>query len=56
MPSCRRLELRFFGGLSDDEAAEVMKTSVRTLQRGWSLARAWLFRELNWSPRGEGIS
>ncbi|MCW5978905.1 MAG: sigma-70 family RNA polymerase sigma factor [Bryobacteraceae bacterium] len=41
------VELRFFGGLSEDETAEVLQSSVRTIQREWSLARAWLFRELN---------
>jgi RNA polymerase sigma-70 factor, ECF subfamily len=40
------VELRFFGGLTEEEAAEVMGVSVRTIQREWSLARAWLFREL----------
>src|SRR5262249_15181345 len=40
------VELRFFGGLSEEETAEVLKISVRTVQREWSLARAWLFREL----------
>ena len=43
----RVVELRFFGGLSEEETAEVLGTSVRTVQREWSLARAWLFRELN---------
>jgi RNA polymerase sigma factor (TIGR02999 family) len=40
------VELRFFGGLTETEAAEVLNMSVRTVQREWSLARAWLFREL----------
>jgi RNA polymerase sigma factor (sigma-70 family) len=43
----RLVELRFFGGLSEEETAEVLKISVRTVQREWSLARAWLFRELS---------
>ena len=38
--------LRFFGGLTDEEAAEVLKVSVATVRRDWSLARAWLHREL----------
>jgi DNA-directed RNA polymerase specialized sigma24 family protein len=42
----QRVELRFFGGLTETEAAEVLNMSVRTVQREWSLARAWLFREL----------
>jgi RNA polymerase sigma factor (TIGR02999 family) len=41
------VELRFFGGLTEEEAAEALKSSVRTVQREWSLARAWLFRELS---------
>src|SRR5215471_469158 len=40
------VELRFFGGLSAEEIAEVLKVSLRTVEREWSLARAWLYREL----------
>lgn len=40
------VELRFFGGLSIEEAAEVLKVSPATVRRDWSLARAWLHREL----------
>lgn len=40
------VELRYFGGLSDQETAEVMKTSTRTIERDWRFARAWLMREL----------
>jgi RNA polymerase sigma factor (TIGR02999 family) len=43
----RVIELRFFGGLSLDEAAHVLGVSVGTVRRDWSLAQAWLFRELN---------
>ena len=42
----RVVELRFFGGLSLEEAAEVLEVSVGTVRRDWSLARAWLYREL----------
>src|SRR6266851_9382128 len=42
----RVVELRFFGGLSIEEVAEVLKVSPATVQRDWSLARAWLHREL----------
>ena len=42
----RIVELRFFGGLSVDETAEVLKVSPRTVMREWSLAQAWLYREL----------
>lgn len=41
------VELRFFGGLSEAETAQVLNSSLRTMQREWSLARAWLFRELS---------
>lgn len=41
------VEMRFFGGLSLEETAEALKVSVATVRRDWSLARAWLFRELN---------
>jgi RNA polymerase sigma factor (TIGR02999 family) len=44
------VELRFFGGLSLEETAEALKISARTVQREWSVAQAWLYRELN---RGE---
>jgi RNA polymerase sigma factor (TIGR02999 family) len=40
------VELRFFGGLSVDESAEVLKVSPETVKRDWRLAKAWLFREL----------
>jgi RNA polymerase sigma factor (TIGR02999 family) len=42
----RIVELRFFAGLSIEEAAEAIGVSPATLKRRWSLARAWLFREL----------
>ena len=41
------VELRFFGGLSIKEAAEVLKVSVETVQRDWRLAKIWLLRELS---------
>jgi RNA polymerase sigma-70 factor (ECF subfamily) len=40
------VELRFFGGLSVEEAAEVLKVSPVTVMRDWSTAKAWLYREL----------
>ena len=40
------VELKFFGGLENEEIAEVMGLSVATVKRDWSLARAWLHREL----------
>ena len=41
------VELRYFAGMSVEEAAEVMGISPATLKRRWTLARAWLFRELS---------
>jgi RNA polymerase sigma-70 factor (ECF subfamily) len=43
----RVVELRYFGGLSLEEAALVLNVSVATVRRDWSFARAWLFRELS---------
>jgi RNA polymerase sigma factor (TIGR02999 family) len=40
------VEMRFFGGLSVDETAEVLKISPQTVMREWKLARAWLRREM----------
>jgi RNA polymerase sigma factor (TIGR02999 family) len=46
------VELRFFGGLSVDETAEVLKVSTDTVLRDWRLAKAWLLRELQAKPLG----
>ena len=46
----RIVELRFFAGFSIEEAAEAMNMSPATLKRRWSLARAWLHRELSEPP------
>jgi len=43
----RVVELRYFGGLNEDEVAEALKVSPRTVRSDWSLARAWLYRELS---------
>jgi RNA polymerase sigma factor (TIGR02999 family) len=40
------IELRFFGGLSVEETAEVLKISPQSVMRDWKLAKAWLMREL----------
>ena len=47
----RVVELRYFGGLNEEEAAEALNISTRTVRHDWSLARAWLYRELS---RGGG--
>jgi len=47
------VELRFFGGLSVDESAEVLKISPVTVMRDWSTARAWLYREISGGARDE---
>jgi RNA polymerase sigma-70 factor (ECF subfamily) len=39
------VEMRFFGGLSVEETAEVLKVSPVTVMRDWSMAKAWLYRE-----------
>lgn len=41
------VELRFFGGLSVEETAEVLRVSTDTVLRDWKLAKMWLLRELN---------
>jgi len=43
----RVVELRFFGGLSVEETAEVLRVSAITVMRDWSTARAWLYREMS---------
>ena len=40
------VELRFFGGLSVEETAEVLKTSPQSVMRDWKMARAWLMAEI----------
>ena len=46
----RVVELRYFGGLTVEETAEVLGSSPRTVHRQWAGARAWLHRELAGSP------
>jgi RNA polymerase sigma factor (TIGR02999 family) len=43
----RIVELRFFGGLSIEEAAEVLGISPATVKRDWAVAKAWLYRDLS---------
>jgi RNA polymerase sigma factor (TIGR02999 family) len=42
----RVVELRFFGGLSVEETAEVLKVSPETVMRDWKTAKVWLLKEL----------
>ena len=54
---CRKaevVELRFFGGLSVDETAEVLKISPITVMRDWNTAKAWLYRELS-GQKSDGL-
>jgi RNA polymerase sigma factor (TIGR02999 family) len=46
------VELRFFGGLSVEETAEVLAVSPATVMRDWKLAKAWLAREITESSAG----
>lgn len=48
------VEMRFFGGLSVSEVAEVLKVSEETVMRDWRLAKVWLLRELGREAGGEG--
>ena len=48
------VEMRFFGGLSVEETAEVLKVSSVTVMRDWSTAKAWLYRELT-GGTGDGF-
>jgi RNA polymerase sigma-70 factor (ECF subfamily) len=41
------VELRFFGGLSEEETGAVLGISARTVKRDWRFAKAWLFNEIN---------
>ena len=47
------VELRFFGGLTVQETAEVLKVSPRTVKRDWSLAQAWLYCALSEEDAGD---
>jgi RNA polymerase sigma factor (TIGR02999 family) len=47
------VEMRFFGGLSVQESAEVLKVSEVTVRRDWQFAKTWLLRELS-GEKGDG--
>ena len=44
---CSVVEMRFFAGMSDEEIAEVLGVTTRTVLRDWKTARLWLYRELS---------
>ena len=48
---CRVIELRFFGGLTVEETAEVLHVSPDTVKRDWRLAKLWLLRDLEGDSR-----
>lgn len=48
------VELRFFGGLTESEVAEVLGVAPRTVKRDWNVAKAWLYGELN-GRSGAGV-
>jgi RNA polymerase sigma factor (TIGR02999 family) len=48
------VEMRFFGGLSVEEVAEVLKVSKETVMRDWRLAKVWLLRELDKTVMSDG--
>jgi RNA polymerase sigma factor (TIGR02999 family) len=50
---CRFVELRFFGGLTTEEAAEVLGISRSTAKREWNVAKAWLARQMKRGSRGK---
>jgi RNA polymerase sigma factor (TIGR02999 family) len=43
---CQVVEMRFFAGMAEDEIAEVLGVSARTINREWRMARAWLYKEV----------
>lgn len=48
------VELRYFGGLTAEETAEFLKLSLRTVEREWTMAKAWLYRALSGEDPDEG--
>jgi len=48
------VELRYFGGLTVAETAEVLKISPETVMRDWNFAKAWLSREMGGNPTADG--
>jgi RNA polymerase sigma factor (TIGR02999 family) len=50
---CRLVELRFFGGLTTEEAADLLGISRSSAKREWNVAKAWLARQMKRGSRGE---
>lgn len=50
----RVVECRFFGGLTDEDTAQALDLSRRTVIRDWTMAKAWLFRALNDGDKAAG--
>jgi len=50
------VELRYFGGLTEEEIVAALKISPRTVRRDWDLAKVWLLRELSHSRRATNSS
>jgi RNA polymerase sigma factor (TIGR02999 family) len=50
------VELRYFGGLTEEEIVAALKISPRTVRRDWDVAKAWLLRELSHTVRGPAES
>ena len=49
------VELRYFGGLTEEEIVAALKISPRTVRRDWDLAKAWLLRELSPTIRNPSV-
>lgn len=47
---CRVVDMRFFGGLKENEIAEVLGVTEKTVRRDWQFAKLWLYRELSDPP------
>ena len=48
---CRVIEMRFFGGMTVEETAEVLQVSTDTVKRDWRMAKMWLLKELEGSGK-----
>ncbi|HZN11249.1 MAG TPA: ECF-type sigma factor, partial [Blastocatellia bacterium] len=52
----RVVELRYFGGLSVEETAEVLGISPQTVMRDWNMAKAWLYKEISKGGQPSALS